>query len=251
MKIMAFFAHPDDETVFLGGTFAYLADKGAEIHYVCATRGEGGEVGEPPVCTREELGQVRENELRCAVESLGGASLQFSGYRDPEIGSNGELYAFTDDEEKAAAEFKDKLITINPQVILTHGEAGEYGHPAHIQVYRVMDRALADVADYSPAVFSPGYFSGKVDRFIPPPEILLDISPWKEQKIKAACCHRSQHDLFIRNGSARAGRLVTIPEMIRPIEALCRIKSPGIDKKDEYFLDLLSEISIPLSSIRE
>jgi len=33
-----------------GGTLALLAQAGAQIHYLCATRGEGREIGEPPDC---------------------------------------------------------------------------------------------------------------------------------------------------------------------------------------------------------
>ena len=62
MNILAFFAHPDDETMLTGGTLALLAKRGANIHYVCATRGEGGEIGEPPVTTIQELGETREKE---------------------------------------------------------------------------------------------------------------------------------------------------------------------------------------------
>jgi LmbE family N-acetylglucosaminyl deacetylase len=47
MKVLAFFAHPDDETMLCGGTLALLSKAGIEIHLVCATRGEGGECGEP------------------------------------------------------------------------------------------------------------------------------------------------------------------------------------------------------------
>ena len=43
MNILVFFAHPDDETMLCGGTLALLAQAGAKIHFVCATRGEGGE----------------------------------------------------------------------------------------------------------------------------------------------------------------------------------------------------------------
>ena len=46
MNILAFFAHPDDETMLCGGTLALLAQNGASVHYLCATRGEGGELGE-------------------------------------------------------------------------------------------------------------------------------------------------------------------------------------------------------------
>ena len=44
-KILTIIAHPDDETMLSGGTLALLARAGAEVHYLCATRGEGGEVG--------------------------------------------------------------------------------------------------------------------------------------------------------------------------------------------------------------
>ncbi len=49
MNILAFFAHPDDETMLCGGTLALLARAGARVHLLIATRGEGGENGEPPV----------------------------------------------------------------------------------------------------------------------------------------------------------------------------------------------------------
>ena len=129
LKVLTYFAHPDDETMFLGGTLAFLAARGAEVHFICATRGEGGEMGNPPICAREDLGRVRESELRCAVDVLGGASLHFSGYVDQEVGPEGELYQFTDHPEFAADELKQIIMEIDPQVILTHGEAGEYGHP--------------------------------------------------------------------------------------------------------------------------
>lgn len=46
-------AHPDDETRLTGGLLARLAAQGVDVHLPCLTRGEGGEVGEPPLATRE------------------------------------------------------------------------------------------------------------------------------------------------------------------------------------------------------
>jgi LmbE family N-acetylglucosaminyl deacetylase len=251
LRVLSYFAHPDDETMFLGGTFAYLASRGAKVHFICATRGEGGDVGDPPICAREELGQVREDELRCAVDVLGGTSLQFSGFIDPEVGPNGELYSFTNNPKKAATKLKDIISDIRPQVILTHGKAGEYGHPAHIQAHKILNLALEKKVDLSPRVYSPGYLSRETGQFIPKPDFLLDISEWKEQKFQAALCHRTQHALFIRSGTRRAGKPVTLPEMIRPIEALSRVQIPGIGDQEGSFEQLLSEISIPLTPGRE
>jgi N-acetylglucosamine malate deacetylase 2 len=83
VNLLAVFAHPDDETMLSGGILALAARNGMLVDYVCATRGEGGETGEPPVCTREMLGEVSEQEMVCAVQTLGGRSLTFLGYTGP------------------------------------------------------------------------------------------------------------------------------------------------------------------------
>ena len=49
LDVIAFFAHPDDETMLCGGTLALLDSLGARVHLLVATRGEGGEMGEPPL----------------------------------------------------------------------------------------------------------------------------------------------------------------------------------------------------------
>jgi len=67
---------------------------------LCATRGEGGESGTPPVCSHAELGTVRSQELACAVEALGGGRLDFLPYIDPLVGEGDTLYAFTDRVEE-------------------------------------------------------------------------------------------------------------------------------------------------------
>ena len=247
LKILSIFAHPDDETMFLGGTLAFLASQGHEIHFVCATRGEGGEMGDPPICDRDDLGRVREEELRCAVKTLGGATLQFLEHKDRVVGPEGELYPFTDDIDLAARDLEGIIRNLKPEVILTHGAAGEYGHPSHIQVHQAVMLALSEIPGISPAVYSPGYLSRETGLFIPSPDILLDISPWLDIKIKAASCHRSQHDLFIRNGSSRAGRPVTLPEMIRPLEALAEILQSDSHQEGDLFQAAVSQISIPHS----
>ncbi len=250
-RILAIFAHPDDETMFLGGTLAFLATLDLKVHFVCATRGEGGEMGDPPICDRDDLGQVREEELRCAVGTLGGASLQFLDYKDRVVGPEGELYPFTDDIDLAARDLEGIIRNLKPEVILTHGAAGEYGHPSHIQVHQAVKLALSMIPEISPALYSPGYPSRETGLFTPVPDFLLDISPWLDCKILAASCHRSQHDLFIRNGSSRAGRPVTLPEMIRPLEALAEISSPVPHQKRDWFQEAISRISIPHSGSAE
>ena len=121
MNILAFFAHPDDETVFAGGALALLAGKGAQVHYLCATRGEGGETGEPSLCTQAELGEVREQELLCAVQALGGRSLTFLGYTDPRVGPEEELYPYTQDLTFLAGQVAATMRQFQADVLISHG----------------------------------------------------------------------------------------------------------------------------------
>lgn len=244
LTVLAFFAHPDDETMFLGGTLAYLADQGAAVHFLSATRGEGGEMGEPPICAREELGQVREAELHCAVKALGGKSLDFLDFQDPVVGPEGELFPFSAELDPVVERFSPFLARIQPDVILTHGPGGEYGHPAHIQTYRAAMETIRR-QDYSPgAVYSPAWLSRETGKFTPDPALVVDISPWIEPKLTAVACHRSQHGLFLRHGSTRAGRPVTLPEMIRTQEALVRIR-PEKGGAGDPLEELLGPIARP------
>jgi LmbE family N-acetylglucosaminyl deacetylase len=74
LNILAF-RPSDDETMLAGGTLA-LRGSGARVHYLCATR-EGGETGEPPLTTNEQLGEVREQEMVCAVRPWAAGASHF------------------------------------------------------------------------------------------------------------------------------------------------------------------------------
>ncbi len=246
LTVLAFFAHPDDETVFLGGTLAYLSDQGAAVHFISATKGEGGEMGDPPVCERAELGQVREKELGCAVKALRGDSLNFLDFEDPEVGPEGELFPFSETLDPVVDRLSRFLKRIQPDVILTHGVDGEYGHPAHTQTHQAVIEALGVLEYFPRAVYSPAWLSRETGKFTPAPGIVVDITPWIEEKINAVTCHRSQHGLFLRHGAARAGRQVTIPEMVRSQEALCRIL-PESGLEEDPLKELLGPITRPVS----
>ena len=63
MNIIAFFAHPDDETFCAGGAFAKYVDAGAEVMVVSITQGEAGQIRDAHVATRRTLGQIRARKL--------------------------------------------------------------------------------------------------------------------------------------------------------------------------------------------
>lgn len=247
MNILSFFAHPDDETLFAGGTLALLSRLGANVNYLCATRGEGGEVGEPPVCSQKELGQVREREMRCAVKALGGGQLTFLDYVDPLVGPEDELYPFAAELDTLAAQVAAKIRKYKIQAVITHGSNGEYGHPAHLLVHQASLAALellASRGEDTPLMYTvqAAYPKNPKKRSMnhdDPAHLILDIKSVLEQKISAALCHRTQHALFVRRASQEVGRLLSVPEVLLDEESLHRARPPVNGKLNDAFANLL------------
>jgi LmbE family N-acetylglucosaminyl deacetylase len=232
MDSLAFFAHPDDETMLLGGTLALLARHGVRVHYLSATRGEGGEVGEPPVCRPGDLGPVRARELACAVEALGGASLTFMDYVDPRIGPGDELFAFTADMPGLVEELRVQIRRLAPKAIFTHGTNGEYGHPAHIFANQAVRMAGSTMGPDAPVLYTvspsfPDHPKPRLANQDDPAHLVIDVSSSLTQKLQAARCHKTQNALFVRRSSEKAGRLVALAEVLMAVEGLHRIHPPG------------------------
>jgi LmbE family N-acetylglucosaminyl deacetylase len=227
MRVIAAFAHPDDETILIGGTLAMLAGMGAEINIVSATRGEGGEVGEPPLCSREQLGKVRESELRCAAEELGARSLTFLGYVDPPVSVAGEGVNFSSDMDDLADQLAGQIRRRRADVIITHGSNGEYGHPAHRAMFAAARRTLNRVETKPLTLYCvSAQFEGHPRPHLANPDqsadLVIDIGPWMEAKLAAARCHRTQNALFVRRSSQEAGRQLSLPEVLMPLESIHR-----------------------------
>ncbi len=246
LDILAFFAHPDDETMLCGGTLALLAQQGVRVHLLIATRGEGGEMGDPELCTRGQLGRVREGELRCAAQHLGAASLTVMDYHDPLVGPENQLFPFTDDMDSLAAQVIEAAHLRHAEVILAHGINGEYGHPAHKLVHEAAQKAVHSLADAAPLFYTiqgafPGHPQPRLANADAPAHIVIDISPVMDQKTAAALCHRTQHALFVRHMSQETGRKIMVEEVIQPLESLHRVLPAvnGSPKVQDKLADLL------------
>ena len=245
LNVLAFFAHPDDETILGGGTLALLAQRGAQVHYLCATRGEGGEVGEPPLCPPEELGSVREKELVCAVQALGGHSLTFLGYRDPHLSPDGQLYAYTENLTLLSGQVATSIRQFAIQAVITHGSNGEYGHPAHVVTFQAAAIAVTSLSKNAPLLYSvaasfPRHPRPRLSNQDDPAHLILDVSPVLPRKEKAALCHRTQQALFVRRSSEEAGRQLVVREVIMSLESLRRVHPVVDDKLDDDLAWLLS-----------
>ena len=137
--LMAVFAHPDDEAFGTGGTLAKYADEGCDVYLVTATRGEAGQIAEPQLATPANLPSVREHELRCACETYGIHPPRFLDYVD------GQLTIVH--QGQAVGKLVQILREIKPQVLITFGPDGIYGHYDHIAIHRWATIAVHLAAD--------------------------------------------------------------------------------------------------------
>jgi LmbE family N-acetylglucosaminyl deacetylase len=128
-KLLVVTAHPDDEAFGPGGTIAYYAKKGVEIHLLSATKGESGLLHEKVKFQKGEkvkIQHIREKELINSAKILGVRSVEFLGFTDGYL-SNANYHLL-------AGKIRDKINTFQPQVVLTLDQKGVSGHIDHIVV---------------------------------------------------------------------------------------------------------------------
>jgi LmbE family N-acetylglucosaminyl deacetylase len=146
MKLLLIVAHPDDETFGCGSVLAHAAASGVESVVVCATRGELGDVAGG--LTADEIGHLRECELRAACDMLGVARVEVLGWRDS--GTDGDaaadclVSATTVDVAKAVAALIDD---VRPDVLMV--PEGSDGHRDHLAT-RDATLAAIEMAAWKP-----------------------------------------------------------------------------------------------------
>jgi len=149
--ILAVLAHPDDETFGMGGTLALYARKGVDVHLVCATRGEVGEVPDGMMKGFTTVAELREDELRRAGKLLGLKSIVYLNYRDsgmPGSADNHHPQALAAAPiEEVTGKVVHYIRLLKPQVVLTFDPIGGYRHPDHIAIQQATEKAFYAAGD--------------------------------------------------------------------------------------------------------
>lgn len=217
LRILAIYAHPDDELA-TGGILAKYAHQGADITLVCATRGEAATIYCDDCATRETLAAVRTAELECCCRHLGIARLEWLDWPDGGVQSVSE--------PAALAQLTPILRRLRPHILLSHAPHGGYPHPDHLGVHSRVVAAFHAAADpnFGPE-FGPAWATPKLYvRVIPeaafdlvpgfrdyrvqlggqalpfqadPPEHIhcsIDTSAWVDARLAGWQCHLSQHN---------------------------------------------------------
>lgn len=193
VRVLAVFAHPDDETIGAGTLLAALVRGGAEVSVLTATRGERGEVIPAGLAHAEgddgAMARLREEELGEALRALGvrrhlfldqvpsaGRRFLDSGMRwvspglagpDPAAGPGALCRC---EPELLVALVAATIRHVRPTVVLTEDPGGTYGHPDHVRVHEVVTAAVALAA------------RGDVVAGTGPGEIVPDLAvlePWR------------------------------------------------------------------------
>ncbi len=215
MRVLAVFAHPDDESFFCAGTLTKLASEGHEVYLICATRGEQGRIRHPAIDeTRypkgEARGRLREKELEAACTILGLRPPIFMDYQDSgyplEVAqANPQGFMHQD-----LPQVEDVLLThiaqIRPQVMIGFDPQGYYGHADHIHLHRATVGAFWRAGNVMPEpprhLLFPVRLKEQVARTKFDPErygvsacsvaLFVDVRPYAETIRAAVLAHASQ-----------------------------------------------------------
>jgi len=193
--VMAIFAHPDDELA-VAATLAACVEEGAEVVLVCATLGDLGSHEEHTAENRERLAEVRRHELRCSCRRLGIRHLEVLAYGDsgwrPEHGTppEGSL------ARASAPEVIGRLVRLirrhQPQVVITFGPDGLYGHRDHVAI----------------GAYATAAFGAAGDEELYAEDLQNGLSPWKPGRLFYVGMHESQRQLLLADtGSEPVGRV--------------------------------------------
>ena len=126
-------AHPDDETFGCGSLLLHAAARGLTTAVVCATRGEAGESNADKAPDPDELGRLREGELRAAADLLGVSRVDLLTYRDSGMAgpADGDTLVGAVPAEVADA-VRAHLEDFRPDVVITLD--GGDGHRDHVAI---------------------------------------------------------------------------------------------------------------------
>lgn len=221
-------APPDNETYGAAGTMAWARDAGLRTAYICATRGEGGQIRVPGLATTQTLGTVREQDLCEVMSHVGLRELRMLSFRDSGMENspdNEHPVALINRQDAVLTHLVRHIRELRPNIVTTFGPEGIYGHPDHVLIGKLAVWSVELTADpawmaqlHTPwrvnALFfdaaprerllalvdDPSQPLGKIsdqarNNLGTPSELIshwLDVTSWLSHKLRALNAHRTQ-----------------------------------------------------------
>jgi N-acetyl-1-D-myo-inositol-2-amino-2-deoxy-alpha-D-glucopyranoside deacetylase len=285
-RLLLVHAHPDDETLATGGTIAhYAARPDTSVTLVTCTLGEQGEII-PAALSRlaadeaDQLGGYRIGELAAACAALGLTDHRFLGgagrWRDSGMVSSGvgtraatpevlhprafaRPEAFADQVDALAA----VLDEVRPQVVITYGPDGGYGHPDHVRAHEITAAAVRRFpgtrlaytvrarAGLDAGVRALAGLTGLPYRMPEPDELptvpdaevaaRLDVTAQRSARVAALRAHATQIEVWSHSSGAVAWALTNgIAQPLLDHEEFTIVDSPAGQPLDDLFAGLVA-----------
>jgi LmbE family N-acetylglucosaminyl deacetylase len=202
-SILVVFAHPDDETL-VGPLLSAYARKGVRVRLVIATDGARGVSSHAGIAAGPDLAIVRAQEAQCSSRALGIEAPILLGFEDGELGR----FSLPPWEHlgRLERELRELLAAFRPDVIITFGPEGAYGHPDHRLVGAVVTQLVQASVEGAPAaLLFPGLPKDRLPKegaggpisWSPTDRRFLTVRvPYDEKDLSATraalACHKSQ-----------------------------------------------------------
>ena len=195
-RLLAVWAHPDDEAFGPAGTMRMAHELGWETGLISATRGEAGANEGIQLAAGETLGDLRVRELTCAARVIG---VSRTWVWDLPDGGLAKLPEGVLAERVAAT-----LAEWRPEIVITFGPDGITGHPDHVAISaatrQAWERTLGLEATHEG--FRLYYHTIRPEQSVEqrmgeappplPPTAVLDVTAYEDYKRRALACHASQ-----------------------------------------------------------
>jgi N-acetylglucosamine malate deacetylase 2 len=221
--------HPDDEVFGCGALFARMAAHGRRVATLTLTRGRAGRSLD--LCSREELADVREAELRASLAALGVEDVHVFDYPDFVPDDKRGIPPHPGLQALPAAELVPRMAEVidrtRPRAVLTFPPNGSNGHPDHVTAHELAWKAIGAASVEVERVYyfsndhpydgpdRPGFLAADVIRagHLPPTHV-VEAGAFLEPKLRAMAQHRTQA-LSVLNFMAHFARRLSVESFHR------------------------------------
>ena len=233
VDVLVFGPHPDDIEICAGGLVLRLISQGYSVGGVDLTAGEAGSRGDK---------QERNDEAQRGAELLGLKFRECLGLPDGHI----------QNDEPSRDLIIDVIRRHRPRLLIAPATIDH--HPDHSRTGELVKEArfLAGCARIGPPgePWRPGRVLFYPSREALPPSLVVDVTPWFEQKMDAIAAHVSQ---LHQPDSGGAVTTIASPEFLQIIEANARHYGSlvGVTHGEAYCVDGPLAISDPVPVVHD
>ncbi|MBV7265305.1 PIG-L family deacetylase [Erythrobacter ani] len=201
-SVLIVLAHPDDELVF-APAIAAETRAGSQVRLLYATSGDAGP-GVSDFSKGNALAQAREAEATCAADALGAETVDFLRLGDGTLTSRPR--ADGSPAKKLLGILKNEIVDRAPDIVVTWGPDGGYGHGDHRMVSALVTQSIQQRTEGSrPDLLFPAMIHTPLPDVLQAqgwtttaPDLALVRKPYSDADLAAAAaatqCHKTQFD---------------------------------------------------------